>query len=172
MKVAAYVRASTEKQTTENQLPAIKALCKSRGWQLVKVYAEDESAWRAGRQSEFKRCVQDAKHNHFEMIICWALDRVSREGPLKVLATVDHLRKSGIKLISCKEPWTESGDSFTSVLFAITAWVAQYESDRRSERTKAGIAEKRLHGGGRRGKDRKRRKRRWLKRPQISMLEF
>ena len=77
MKAAAYIRCSTEQQTTDNQLPAIEALCKARGWELVKVYSENASAWHAGRQSELKRCIADAKHNHHSIIVIWALDRLS-----------------------------------------------------------------------------------------------
>lgn len=54
-------------------------------------------------------------------------------------------------------------DLFISML----GWVAWFESQRRSERTRAGIAQKRLHGGGKRGKDRVKRKRR-IKRPTNS----
>jgi DNA invertase Pin-like site-specific DNA recombinase len=167
MKCAAYIRVSTEDQETSNQLPAIKALCQARGWDLVFVYSEAASAWKAGRQSELKRCILDAQHHHFETIIVWALDRLSREGPLKILTLTHHLKEKGIRLVSVQEPWTESSDDFTDVLFSITSWIAAWESKRKSLRTKAGIAEKQLHGGGRRGPDKVKRKRRWLKRPRI-----
>lgn len=166
-KCAAYIRVSTEQQTVDNQLPAIQALCQARSWELVKVYAESASAWKGGRQSELARCIRDAQHHHFDTIVCWSLDRISREGPLRVLSLMEHLRRKGIKLISVNESWTETAGEFSPVLLAITAWVAQWESNRKSERTKAGIAQKRLNGGGRRGPDKRKRKRRWLKRPQI-----
>jgi DNA invertase Pin-like site-specific DNA recombinase len=170
-KCAAYIRVSTEQQTVDNQLPAIQALCQARGWELVNVYAEESSAWRNGHQSEWKRCVADAEHHHHEVIVVWALDRVSREGPLKILSTSKHLRDKGIKLVSVREPWTESSDDFTDVLFSIIGWVARFESKHKSERVKAGIAEKRKHGGGKRGPDRRKRTRRWLKRPTLPTLE-
>jgi len=168
MKAAAYIRVSTETQSTDNQLPAIEALCKARGWELAKVYSENASAWVSGRQTELKRCIADAKHNHHSMIVVWALDRLTREGPLRILSLTHHLKKQGIKLISVQEPWTESADDFTDVLYSITSWIAAWESKRKSLRTKAGLQEKRKQGKGRRGKDRVKRKRRWLKRPQIS----
>jgi len=104
MKVAAYVRVSTETQTTDNQLPSIEGLCKVRGWELVKVYSENASAWSGGRQIELARCIRDAEHNHFETIVVWALDRVSREGPLRILSLIDHLHKKGIKLVLSMNP--------------------------------------------------------------------
>ena len=168
MKAAAYLRCSTESQTPDNQLPAIQALCSARGWELVKVYSENASAWSGGRQTELKRCIRDAQHNHFDTILCWSLDRISREGPLRVLSLIEHLHRRGIKVISVQESWTETAGDFSPVLLAITAWVAQWESYRKSERTRAGIASARAEGKGKRGTDKKPRKRRWLKRPQIS----
>ncbi len=166
-KVGAYVRVSTETQTTDNQLPAIDALCKTRGWELVKVYSENASAWSGGRQKELARCIRDAEHNHFSTIIVWSLDRVSREGPLRVLSLIEHLRRRGIKLVSIQESWTETAGDFAPVLYSITAWMAQWESARKSERTKAGLARAKAQGKGKRGSDKKKRVRRWLKRPQI-----
>ena len=102
------------------------------------------------------------------MIIVWALDRLSREGPLRVLALIDSLHRSGIKLVSVQESWTETAGDFSPVLLAITAWVAEWESKRKSERTRAGIARAQVNGKGRRGPDKHTRKRRWLKRPVAS----
>jgi len=166
-KAAAYLRVSSSEQTADNQLPAIKALCVARGWDLVKVYSENASAWTGGRQTELARCIRDGEHHHHQLIIVWALDRVSREGPLRVLSLIEHLRKKGISLISVQESWTETAGDFAPVLYAITSWIAEWESKRRSERTKAGIARRKAQGGGRRGPDKKKRVRRWLKRPQI-----
>ena len=167
-KCAAYIRVSTETQTADNQLPGIEALCKARDWQLVRIYSESASAWSGGQQSELKRCILDAKHNHFSVIIVWALDRLSREGPLRVLALIDNLHRSGIKLVSVQESWTETAGDFSPVLLAITAWVAEWESKRKSERTRAGIRRAKVAGKGKRGKDKKPRTRRFLKRPVVS----
>jgi len=172
MKVAAYIRVSTETQTTDNQLPAIKELCKNRSWELVKIYSENASAWSGGRQGELARCIRDAEHNHFETIVVWSLDRVSREGPLRVLSLIEHLHQRGIKLLSVQESWSETAGDFAPVLYAITAWVGKWQSDRKSEATKAGIARAKLAGKGKRGTDKKKRIRRWLKRPRINTLDF
>jgi len=172
VKAAAYLRVSTSEQTADNQLPAIEALCKARSWDLVRVYSENSSAWVAGRQTELHRCIRDADHHHFEFIVVWSLDRVSREGPLRVLSLIEHLHKRGIKLVSVQESWTETAGEFAPVLYAITSWIAEWESKRRSERTKAGIARRKAEGGGSRGPDRRKRTRRWMKRPNLSQEEL
>ena len=98
--------------------------------------------------------------------------RASREGPLRILSLIDHLHRKGIKLVSVNESWTETAGEFSPILYTISSWSAQFESNRKSTNTKAGIARARLQGKGKRGKDTKKRKRRWLKRPQISEPEF
>ena len=53
---------------------------------------------------------------------------------------VDRLAKSGVKVISLQEQWTEVNGPLRKLLLSIVAWVAWMESERCSERTKAGLA--------------------------------
>ena len=61
MKVAIYARVSTEEQVLENQIPVIETWAINRGWEIVKVYAEDATAWKAGHQKEFAQLLKDAR---------------------------------------------------------------------------------------------------------------
>ena len=45
-----------------------------------------------------------------------------------------------MKILSYKESWTEVPGELEELLYALTGWVAKMESQRRSERTKAGLA--------------------------------
>jgi putative DNA-invertase from lambdoid prophage Rac len=68
-----------------------------------------------------------------------------------------------VQVLSYQEPWTEAGGELLDLLLAIAGWVARMESNRRSERTKAGLARavaqgKRL-GRPKGSKDSKKRKR-------------
>ena len=73
-------------------------------------------------------------------MLVWALDRLSREGPLATLGIIDRLGKAGVQVWSYQEPWAEAGGELLDLLLAIAGWVARMESNRRSERTKAGLA--------------------------------
>ena len=79
-------------------------------------------------------------------MLVWALDRLSREGALAILTLVHRLRVYGVKVISYQESWTEAPGEPGELLFAIAGWVARMESQRRSERTKAGLARARAQG--------------------------
>jgi putative DNA-invertase from lambdoid prophage Rac len=162
VKSAAYIRASTSEQETINQLPALEEYAKRRGFEIVQVYSENETAWKAGHQAELARLCEDARKGKFEVVLVWALDRLSREGALAILSLVDRLKRYGAKVISYQESWTEAPGDLADVLYAITGWVARMESHRRSERTKAGLERARREGKpiGKRGPDKKKRKRR------------
>ena len=77
---------------------------------------------------------------------------------------MNHLKSYGVRVISYQESWTESPGEIGEVLFALVGWVARMESQRKSERTKAGLARavaqgKRL-GRPKGSKDKRKRKRR------------
>jgi putative DNA-invertase from lambdoid prophage Rac len=146
-KIAIYARVSTFEQEERNQLPAINALIKRRDFEPVRTYQEQASAWSAGHQKEFSRLLKDAAAGEFSGLVVWSLDRITREGPSKILQIIDRLERSGITVYSVQEPWTEAPSEVRPLLLAVIGWVAQLESKRRSERTKAGLLRKKLNGG-------------------------
>lgn len=146
MKAAVYLRVSTSEQDPDNQLPPLCDLAQRRGCKVVHVYRENETAWRAGHQAELAKLLDHARAGLFKVLIVWALDRLSREGALSILSLVDKLKRYGVKVISYQESWTEAPGELDEVLYAITGWVARMESQRRSERTKAGLLRAKSNG--------------------------
>jgi putative DNA-invertase from lambdoid prophage Rac len=163
-KVAVYLRVSTKDQSVDNQLPQLEKWVADRGHELVAVYSENESAWKSGHQRELARLIQDAKKGRFNLVLTWSLDRLSRLGSLAILRLVHRLSTYGVRVVSHEESWTEAPGELAEILFAIAGWVARMESQRRSERTKAGLVRVRAAGvrlGRPPGaKDKKRRKKR------------
>jgi len=117
-----------------------------RGFEVVKVYEEEESAWKSGHQRVFARLIDDARQRRFQALLVWALDRLSREGALAILSLVHRLSTCGVKVLSYQESWTEAPGELAELLYAPTGWVARMESQRRSERTKAGLARVKAQG--------------------------
>ncbi len=56
------------------------------------------------------------------------------------LNLVNTFKLYGPRLVGVKESWTEAPRPVGDLLYSVTAWVAQYESERRSERIKTGLA--------------------------------
>ena len=164
MKVCIYTRVSTGEQDTKNQSVALADWANQRGYQVVKVYEEQESAWKSGHQRELANLVVDARKRGFQAVLVWALDRLSREGALAILSLVHKFSSYGVKVLSYQESWTEAPGEVGELLYALTGWVARMESQRRSERTKAGLARAVVQGkklGRPKGsKDKRKRRRR------------
>lgn len=171
MKVAIYSRVSTAEQEVENQLQVLENWANSRGWEIAQIYQEQESAWKAGHQKELARLKVDAGKRKFDAVLVWALDRLSREGAAAILNLVDTFKIYGVKVYSYQESWTEAPGDMGEMLYAIAGWVAKMESQRISERTRAGMERARKYGTksgipiGKRGRDKKKRRRREIIRP-------
>ena len=163
-KVIIYLRVSSSEQTTENQLPALQKWVADRGHELVGVYSENESAWKSGHQRELSRLFGDLHNRKVDICLLWALDRLTREGIAKIFELINKFKFYGVRVISYQESWTEQSGPMADLLYAITAWVAEFESRRRSERTLAGLA-RAIAAGKKLGRpngsqDKKKRKRR------------
>jgi putative DNA-invertase from lambdoid prophage Rac len=139
MKVAIYCRVSTTEQDASNQELALEKWAKDRGFEVYEVYQEQATAWKDGHQKELARLILDAQRGRFQYVMVWSLDRLSREGALKILELVNKLNRWNVKILSYQEPWTEAPGELGEVLYALVGWVAKMESQRRSERTKAGM---------------------------------
>lgn len=148
LKAAIYARVSTDDkgQTTENQTRALHEYAQRRDWPIVGVYTEHETAWKGGHQAELARACDDARRGRFQVLLVWALDRLSREGPLAILRLFDRLGRYRCQVVSLQESWTEAPGELHPILLALAGWVAELESRRRSERTRAGMARAKATG--------------------------
>ena len=142
---------------------SLEAFAERKGLDVVRTYTVTESAYRGAHQKALTEVYNDAKAGRFNVFVVWALDRLSREGVGPTLEIVNRLGKSGIEVWSLQEPWLETSGELRDLLLAMVGWVARYESNRRSERTLAGLARARANraklGWPQGSKDRKRRRR-------------
>lgn len=99
MKICIYSRVSTGDQDPTNQSAVLTEWAGQRGFDIVKVYEEQESAWKAGHQRELANLLDDARKRKFDAVLVWALDRLSREGPLAILSLVNRLKICGVKVV-------------------------------------------------------------------------
>src|SRR5215472_16907250 len=139
MNVALYLRVSTDKQETENQAVQLREFAEKQGWQIVREYTDYESGVKAER-TKFKQMFDDASRRKFDLVLFWALDRLSREGVYQTLQHLNRLESYGIGFRSFTEPYFDSCGVFKDAVIAIMATLAKQERVKRSERTKAGLA--------------------------------
>ena len=140
--VGVYTRVSSEEQDADNQIMAIEHYCQAQGWNITAIYTESESAWLSGHQHELARFldVLESGKRHFDIFLIFALDRLSREGVIRTFGLVNRIEARGCQVVSMKEPWAAADNPMRDVFLAITAWAAKYESDRKSQNTRIGLA--------------------------------
>jgi DNA invertase Pin-like site-specific DNA recombinase len=139
MRVAIYCRVSTEKQKTENQAVQLREFAAKQGWTITREYVDYESGAKADR-GEFKQMFVDASQRMFDVLLFWALDRLSREGVLETLQHLRRLESYGVCYRSFTEAYFDSCGASKDVILAVMATLAKQERVKRSERTKAGLA--------------------------------
>ena len=145
-KAAIWARVSDPNQETENQVAQLYEWAQSRQLEVAKVYRAAASAWKGAHRKCLSEVYNDARLGVFQVIIVWALDRISREGPLATLEIVHELGRRDVEVWSYQEPWVETGGPARELLLSVAGWVAEQESWRRSERTKAGMQRARAQG--------------------------
>jgi DNA invertase Pin-like site-specific DNA recombinase len=145
MNIAIYCRVSTTKQDNENQLAQLQEFATKQDWSVYDAYIDQESGSTSDRP-EFKRLFADASKRKFDLVLFWALDRLSREGVLETLQHLNRLTSYGVGFRSYTEQFFDSCGVFKDAVIAIMATLAKQERIKRAERTRAGLAIARAKG--------------------------
>lgn len=146
-RAAIYGRVSSSdgRQEVENQLDELRRFVGTQGWELVGEYVDHESGSRADRP-EFRRLFGDAAERRFDILLFWALDRLTREGALKTLQYLNQLSTYGVAFRSFREPYLDSCGAFSEAVIAILGTIAKQERSRISERVRAGLSRAQAQG--------------------------
>ena len=145
VRAAIYARVSTSNgsQTCENQLLELCRYCEARGWITFGEYT-DEMSGAKDRRPGLDRLLLDARRARFQVVVCWALDRIGRD--LKhLLAVLEDLQCLNIPFVSLKEG-LDLGSASGRLQLAILAALSQFERERLRERTIAGLDRARAQG--------------------------
>jgi site-specific DNA recombinase len=130
IKVAGYVRVSTAIQVTEGesldtQREQITEYAKSKGWDLVHIYADEGlSGGKIEYRTQFQQMVKDAKSGKFSAIIFSKLSRFARNAR-EYLNLSYELEQHKVNLISIKEnidPTTTTGKLLAKLLAIFAEW--------------------------------------------------
>jgi len=147
MKVAIYACVSTDKQDNANQLEQLREFASKQSWEVVTEYKDTVSG--SGRRTgpQFDAVMLAASQRKFDLLLFWALDRLSREGIVKTLGYLEQLRMWGCGWRSYTQPFLDTGNEMTNgIVLSVLAAVAKQERITLSERTKAGLQRARRAG--------------------------
>jgi len=138
MKVAVYVRVSTDKQELENQLLQLRSFADKSNWEIYKEYTEIISG-KENKRKEYDQMFNDAHKKLFDGVLFWSLDRFSRSGTLFTLQKLKELDNLGIFWHSYQDPYISTAGEWKDVIISIMSTLAKIEREKIAERTKAGL---------------------------------
>jgi DNA invertase Pin-like site-specific DNA recombinase len=134
-----YVRVSTDKQTVENQVAALRQIAERRGWEVVQQYSDAGISGAKGRDGRpgLDQMLNDASRRKFDVIMAWAIDRLGRS-LIDLLGTIHTLEACGVDLYLDQQ----SIDTTTpagKLMFQVCGAFAEFERSMIRQRIHAGL---------------------------------
>jgi DNA invertase Pin-like site-specific DNA recombinase len=141
---AIYVRCSTNEQSTDAQVTALKDFAAARGWEVQKIYEDRGISGKRGSRPGLDALWVDCRKRSVDVCLVWALDRLARS--LKqLIEALDAFGRLGVDFVCLKQD-IDTTNAASKLLFHIVGAVAEFEAGLIRERTLAGMAEARRKG--------------------------
>lgn len=144
-RVALYARVSTATaQSPEMQLAEMREYASRRGWKVFSEYVDRGVSGAIQSRPELNRLMSDACRRHFDIALCWKVDRFGRS--LKHLVTaIGDLESYGVAFVSLRDNLDLSTPSGRLMLQIIGA-MAEFERSLIQERVISGLRNAKLQG--------------------------
>jgi DNA invertase Pin-like site-specific DNA recombinase len=144
-KVVAYLRVSTTKQDTENQMMVINEYCEQKGIKVDETIKVELSSRRSRKERLIDSLLHDLRVG--DTLIVVELSRLGRS-LVEVVETVNTLIRKQVKFVAIKQGMEINGknDMCTKMMIGMFSLMAEIERDLISERTKAGLVRARAEG--------------------------
>ncbi|TRZ48790.1 recombinase family protein [bacterium] len=142
MKLALYIRVSTEDQAKEGyslevQREYLESFAKREGLEIFKVYQDDGISGYSTERPALKELLKAAKEKKFDLVLVYKIDRFSRN--LKDLLNLgDELSTYGVGFKSATEPF-DTTNSAGKLMFQQLGSFAEFERNRIAERVFPGM---------------------------------
>jgi site-specific DNA recombinase len=136
-----YARISGQEQSVyslESQISECKAFAERLGHELVETYIDDGESAKDLQRPDIQRLMDDLKKNKFDLVVCWKLDRLTRD-VIDGLTLIINLfkRKHNVTFMSVTEDIkTETSDDV--MMLTIRLSMAQSEREKIKERVTLG----------------------------------
>jgi DNA invertase Pin-like site-specific DNA recombinase len=146
MKVAIYVRVSTNEQTTENQVRELEAWADRAGHQIVAIYDDNGVSGAKGREhrAEFDKLLKGAVRREFDLVAAWSVDRLGRSLQ-DLIGFLQELHGSGVDLYLHQQA-LDTTTLGGKAMFQMMGVFAEFERSMISERVKSGLARAKSNG--------------------------
>lgn len=144
-----YIRTSTEEQNPENQLKDCQDLCAKENIIDGFIIEDKTSGWKEYDREGFTKIINKIKARRVKNLVCWDLDRLYRNR-LKLIAFFKLCDSYGCKIHSFRQQWLNElntmpepfNEIMHSLMLQIMGWLAEEESNKKSERVKSAVRKK------------------------------
>jgi DNA invertase Pin-like site-specific DNA recombinase len=138
-KAALYVRVSTDRQTVENQIAALRKVADARGWQIVETFNDAGISGAKGRKDRpgLDAMLKQANRRQFDVVMAWSIDRIGRS-LIDLLGTIQHLDACGVDLYLDQQA-IDTTTPTGRLIFQVTGAFAEFERSMIRERVRAGL---------------------------------
>jgi len=143
-RAAVYVRVSTDNQTCENQLLAIRRYCGRRDWQIAGTFRDDSVSGGDPEREQLQRLKAEVARGRFDVVVVWKFDRLARS-TLELLETLNRFQACGTDFVSVTEDIDTSTATGRMVVTFLGA-VGEFERELIRERVRAGLDRARVNG--------------------------
>jgi DNA invertase Pin-like site-specific DNA recombinase len=138
MRVATYVRVSTQQQDMSLQTAELRQYIASRGWTPAGAYEDVMSGAKANRPG-LARLMADAQGRKFDVLLCWKLDRFGRS-LVDCLNNIRSLESAGVRFIAVTQGLdTDQQNPASRFLLHVLGAAAEFERSLIRERVSAGM---------------------------------
>jgi len=149
MRIALYVRVSTEDQAKEGfsldaQMRRLEAYCRSRAWTPAGRYIDDGYSGRNANRPAYMQ-MMDAM-DQWDVLLVMKMDRIHRNS-INFALMMDTLRKNGKEFNSIQEKF-DTTTAMGRFVMDIMQRIAQLESEQIGERVRMGMERKAKSGKG------------------------
>lgn len=135
---ARYSSNAQREESIEGQLRECHEFAKRNNLQVINEYVDKAMTGRTDKRPSFLRMVADSSSHKFQYVICWKLDRFSRDRYDS--AVYKHkLKKNGVKVIYAKESIPEGPEG--TILESVMEGLAEYYSQNLAQNVKRGLTD-------------------------------
>lgn len=138
-RVAIYARVSTDSQTVENQLEALREAGKHLGWEVVAEYCDKGISGTKGRaeRPQFDKLLKAVTRGEVDLIASWSVDRLGRS-LTDLLGFLGELHAKGCDLY-LHQQGLDTSTPAGRAMFQMMGVFAEFEREMIRERVTAGM---------------------------------
>lgn len=146
IRVALYMRVSTDEQTTDNQRHDLLKVAEFRGWTIVGEYVDQGISGAKGREERpgFARLCADAHDGKLDMVAAWAIDRLGRSVS-HLVQFMDELRQREVGLYLHQQQ-IDTSTAAGRAMLQMCGVFAELERSLISERIRTALALRKARG--------------------------